>query len=119
MCDRIYMFLDAFGDSIDYNSDLIALSLRMKHQTVTARLNDLLYKYQLVKVKKVVNNKAIYCTRKPYDPLNVRPLSFADRWFMLKTHLQEEIDLNTMMQSHHRNIALQIILNKLIEIESK
>ena len=41
------------------------------HPTTVARLNELVYKWQLLKVTNVINNQSVYGLRSASDPINV------------------------------------------------
>lgn len=78
-------------DTIRYfNNTNIAVSckdleqyLNKKHQTVSARLNELMYDDQRIKISYIKDNVAYYVLRGEQDPLNERPMSLRDKLNML------------------------------------
>jgi predicted transcriptional regulator len=58
----------------------IATALHIQINTVTGRINEMLYKHQEIRVCGIVDNMHVYCVRLETDPENKRPLSDAEIW---------------------------------------
>jgi hypothetical protein len=67
------------------NYKQIASALHTSIATVTARINDLLYIHQQIKVSFIRDNMAHYTVREATDPENKRPLSDAEIWHLVAT----------------------------------
>ena len=60
------------------NAKFIAAKTGLRLESVNGRINEMLYKYQTVKIVSVINDCQGYALRLEADPLNVRPKSQAE-----------------------------------------
>ncbi len=77
---RIYNLIEMSGDR-GMSYDEISKITEIKVPTVVARINELMYKHQLIKVGRIVNHKNYYVVRKKNDPPNIRKQGTFDKLY--------------------------------------
>lgn len=69
--NRIYKYVETFS-SVGITAKEIAIISRTAINSTVARINELMYEKQLIKIAKVENNQSYYTIRNASDPLNIR-----------------------------------------------
>jgi hypothetical protein len=69
--NRIYKYVETFS-SVGITAKEIAIISRTAINSTVARINELMYEKQLIKIAKVENNQSYYTIRSANDPLNIR-----------------------------------------------
>jgi hypothetical protein len=69
--NRIYKYVETFS-SVGITAKEIAIISRTAINSTVARINELMYEKQLIKIAKVENNQSYYTLRSASDPINIR-----------------------------------------------
>jgi hypothetical protein len=74
MQQRIYDYIDFYVKyhNMPLPSKQISYHIEKPINSVVARVNELMYEKQLIKIAKVENNQSYYTIRSANDPLNIR-----------------------------------------------